>query len=264
MAGIGKMPETIMSRAVVLTMRRKTPGESAENLRHANGEAFRMVKRQLARWAEDIGEHFGKYRPDMGGLSNRTADNWEPLFALADLAGGHWPKLARQAAHHLSGEDTESLSLNEELLLNIRDAFEAAKTDILFSQELLERLCEDEEGNWATYNRGKPLTLRQLSRRLDEFKIKPRSVRKGFDTKKGYRLEWFSDTFTRYLSGTPSTSVTATQINKINRLDGFQSVTQENSVTDKNNGNSLIKKDCDGVTDKNPLLGRDGKEREAF
>ena len=35
-------------------------------------------------------------------LTNRAADIWEPLLALADLAGGHWPQLARQAAEALT------------------------------------------------------------------------------------------------------------------------------------------------------------------
>jgi uncharacterized protein DUF3631 len=36
-------------------------------------------------------------------LHDRAQDNWEPLIAIADLAGGGWPKLARDAASALSG-----------------------------------------------------------------------------------------------------------------------------------------------------------------
>ena len=32
------------------------------------------------------------------GVEDRDADVWEPLLAVADLAGGHWPNTARVAA----------------------------------------------------------------------------------------------------------------------------------------------------------------------
>jgi hypothetical protein len=37
-------------------------------------------------------------------LNDRAADNWEPLFAIADLAGDEWPRLARTAAVKLSAD----------------------------------------------------------------------------------------------------------------------------------------------------------------
>jgi len=33
-----------------------------------------------------------------GGLSDRACDNWRPLLAIADAAGGDWPERARRAA----------------------------------------------------------------------------------------------------------------------------------------------------------------------
>jgi hypothetical protein len=37
------------------------------------------------------------------GLNDRACDNWSPLLAIADLAGGEWPQRARAAALDLSG-----------------------------------------------------------------------------------------------------------------------------------------------------------------
>jgi hypothetical protein len=39
------------------------------------------------------------------GLGNRPAALWEPLFAIADAAGGPWPALARQACVDLESPD---------------------------------------------------------------------------------------------------------------------------------------------------------------
>jgi len=35
---------------------------------------------------------------------NRNADNWEPLVAIADLAGGDWPTIARELAEENARE----------------------------------------------------------------------------------------------------------------------------------------------------------------
>ena len=41
-------------------------------------------------------------------LNDRAGDIWEPLLTLADLAGGPWPELARQAAAHLTANAQEN------------------------------------------------------------------------------------------------------------------------------------------------------------
>jgi hypothetical protein len=33
-------------------------------------------------------------------LQNQAADNWRPLIAIADAAGGEWPSRVRQIAEH--------------------------------------------------------------------------------------------------------------------------------------------------------------------
>ena len=210
LAGIGNLPETIMSRAVILNMIRKAAGEFVENLRRADLSAFLRVKCQFARWADDCGLSFQTANPDMGNMSNRTADNWEPLFALADLAGGEWPMFARHAASKLNGDEEESLSVNEELLTDIRTIFDRKRTDRIDSSHLILALCEDEEAPWLTYNykTGKPITQRQLSKRLSEFGIKPKNIKIGGRVLKGYQLEDFSDTFHRYLEKKGSQSAT--------------------------------------------------------
>lgn len=209
MAGIGNMPETIMSRAIVLTMRRKTKNERADNLRHCDHAAFIDVKRRLARWADDNGATFADMRPALDGLHNRTADNWEPLLALADLAGGDWPKRARHAAIKLTGSDEEAPSLNQELLGDIRAVFDRLKVERVHSADLLAELCSDEESAWATYNRGKPVSARQLSKRLAEFGIAPKQIKIKFENRNGYELAQFADAFTRYLASPTDLSSTA-------------------------------------------------------
>jgi Protein of unknown function (DUF3631) len=42
------------------------------------------------------------------GLNDRAEDCWSPLFAIADIAGGNWPDLARKAALALSADTDDS------------------------------------------------------------------------------------------------------------------------------------------------------------
>jgi len=48
---------------------------------------------------------------DSGGLNDRAGDIWEPLLALADLAGGDWPGKARQAAVALNAAHRRAVQL---------------------------------------------------------------------------------------------------------------------------------------------------------
>src|SRR5262249_18985426 len=100
-------------------MRRRAPDETIEAFRrrvHApQGEA---LCRRRAGWAATILDEATKARPDMpAGVEDRNADMWEPLLAVADIAGGSWPGRARAAAVALVAVAREvEPSLNVRLL----------------------------------------------------------------------------------------------------------------------------------------------------
>jgi putative DNA primase/helicase len=99
LAGIGSLPDTIMDRAIPLRLRRKMVYERSEALRHDDKAGFKRLARQFARWAADNAQAVAHARLDpLAGLNSRAQDNWEPLLAIADAAGGDWPMRARRAA----------------------------------------------------------------------------------------------------------------------------------------------------------------------
>ena len=66
---------------------------------------------------------------------------------------------------------------------------------------LIVALENEVESPWATYNRGKPITPRQLSKLLSAYSISSKTVRFGHsNTLKGYDLSQFTDAFARYLA----------------------------------------------------------------
>jgi putative DNA primase/helicase len=209
LAGIGHLSDTIMDRAITLELRRKLPHENIQRLRHAEVNLFKTLSSKLARFAQDYAERIQEAKPDLpDSLNDRAQDNWEPLFAIADVAGGEWPKRSRMAAMLISGEHEQSQSIGVELLQDIQEIFETQRTDRVSSSELIRLLCTDEEKPWATYNRGISIRPRQIATRLKEFGILSHTIRLGFTTAKGYLKSQFIDAFARYLNQNKRNNVT--------------------------------------------------------
>ena len=194
------LPDATMSRGIVLNLRRKLPHEQVERLRHADPDLFEEITSKLARFAEDYGDQVRRARPHLpDALSDRDQDNWEGLLAIAECAGPDWVQRATAAALKLSDSNADSSSIGNELLADIRLVFVHEQVGKITTKNLIYALCEDEEKRWATYNHGKPITPRQLANLLAPYVIKPKTVRFGDNTPKGYDIYQFEDAFARYL-----------------------------------------------------------------
>jgi hypothetical protein len=137
----------------------------------------------------------------MCSLVNRTADNWRPLFAIADLAGGTWPERARNAARALS-HAVESDSLFEETLAAIREMI--GRRDEITSKEIIDRLVKIEDGPWAEWGKDhKPITQNALARLLKPHKVFPSDIGPEWMRRKGYRRSQFEQLFEAYLKAPP-------------------------------------------------------------
>lgn len=201
LCGIGKIADTLADRSIPLRLRRKLTGERTVKIRHADPSAFAELVSKLARFSIDHREAVRTARPpEVEELNDRANDCWEPLLAVAEVAGGDWPRIARSAAMSLHGQEEEAPSTGADLLASIRDVFDGKRANSLATATLLEALAEDEEAPWAEWNRGKPLTAHQLAKRLSEFDIRPTTIRIGLRTPKGYKRGQFEEAFGRYLS----------------------------------------------------------------
>ena len=56
-----------------------------------------------------------------------------------------------------------------------------------------------EDRPWADYTHGHPITPSHLAKLLEGLGIKPKQIRHGADTRKGYLRSDFTDAFCRYL-----------------------------------------------------------------
>lgn len=210
------LPDATMSRAIIIALGRKLAGESCERLRHADPDYFRELRSKFARFAQDYADQIQRARPKLPpALSDRQQDNWEPLFTIAECAGPEWLEPCTSAALELCRSTDMPDSSGTSLLGDIRDVFEREKCQKLSSADLVKALVNDEEAGWATYNRGKPITARQVAGLLRPYGITPKTVRLGpFDTPKGYDRAQFDDSFMRYLApaDSPESDVADTPI----------------------------------------------------
>jgi hypothetical protein len=210
LAGLGGLPDTLLSRSVVIRMRRRAPTERVDQFRrreHA-GQGHELRDR-LADWALGVQDKVKGAWPDMpDGVEDRDADVWEALLAVADAAGGHWPDTARTAAVTLVTESKDSTpSLGVLLLHDLRDAIAVA--DVMFTEDILIALNKIEESPWGAIRKGEPLDARGLALRLRQYGIKSTTVRIGSAVAKGYRVEDLFDAWHRYLPPLPLSQRTA-------------------------------------------------------
>jgi len=210
-AGIGDLPDTLLSRSVVIRMKRRSPAERVEPFRHRqHAPEGHEIGDRLAEWAEGVAAEMTGAWPDMpDGVEDRNADVWEALLAVADAAGGDWPDRARVAAVALVADSLAGTpSLGVRLLADLRDVFKADGNVAATTDALLTKLRGVEEGPWDDL-RGKPLDARGLARRLRPYEIKPKVLRVGDSTPRGYDPADFHDAWSRYLGPPAQGSATS-------------------------------------------------------
>jgi hypothetical protein len=205
LAGLGNLPDTILTRSIIIGMRRRAPNEAVEPYRRRQcapeGEALRN---RLAAWAAVVAGRITV--PDMPvEIVDRNADCWEPLIATADAAGGHWPDTVRVTAVKLVMVSREEREGSEGILLLGDMRTVLGNDDAKFTSAILDALCKLDESPWNDINnKGKALTDRELAVRLRAYSIKPKLVRIGANVARGYRREDFAEAWRRYLAPLPT------------------------------------------------------------
>jgi hypothetical protein len=153
-AGIGNsLSDTTASRTIPIRLRRKEKTDSVERFRSRKLLPLTgALRSNLEEWAPVAREELEAVEPECPeGLTDRQEDIWEPLFAIADMAGGDWPKRAREAAVSLydDARKQETVSKGVLALRHIYEAFEAERVDKLATWKLLNLLADREDGPWA-------------------------------------------------------------------------------------------------------------------
>jgi hypothetical protein len=257
-AGIGKhLPSTVVDRSITIELRRRVRAESVEKFRlrrvRPEGDDLRAA---VESWGAENVERLSELVPDVpDAIDDRAQDIWEPLLAVADVAGAPWPECGRRAAVVLSGgrsdEDAEDGSIGIALLRDVRPAFR--NEDRLHTDELLRRLTSEEfsESPWSTWHHGAPLTARALAKILRGYRIKSRQVKVFGVNRNGYYRDAFEDTWKRYLPVTDTASSTdSTTLNSQGENGDSASSTEPVGRGSGNAENAAAIRPVDPVDDK--------------
>ena len=206
LAGLGWLPDTILTRSVIIRMRRRHTDEVVEPFRRrVHSVQGERVRDEIETWAATQPKEV--VWPELPSeIQDRNADVWEPLIAVADMAGGKWPAMARAAAVALVAASREvEPSLNIRLLTDTRTVF--ADHDAMSSKAIVAALQEMDETPWKDL-KGKSLDASGLAKRLRQFDIKSKNIRTGAGIAKGYSRADFADAWSRYLPPSPHNSAT--------------------------------------------------------
>lgn len=202
MAGLGTLPDTILTRSIIIRMRRRAPGEIIEPYRRRKHAAMGYdLRDRLTSWARDCRLHLtdAELPPE---ITDRPADVWESLFAIAEACQGNWPTRVREAALAFVTDSRDvSASLGVRLLSDIRTVF--GDHDVMFTRDLVRALNELDEAPWGNL-KGSELDARGLAHRLKPYGISRADVYDGTDKGKGYERKDFLDAWNRYLPDAPA------------------------------------------------------------
>jgi putative DNA primase/helicase len=214
LAGIGQLTGTLHDRSIVVPLMKAEAGDKLARFDDHHIEIETELCRKLARWTADNFAAIKSCEPAMPPAAfNRLGDNWRPLFAIAQIAGGDWPRLALESFNHLAtvrtppphpiplpvqssefNSSTVQSSNGSQLISVIRHIFAGSGVDRLSSTQLAEALTAQQPSNPAIgqsngQSRFTPVTL---SRQLRQFGIKPKVLRFGDHLAKGYELSDFA------------------------------------------------------------------------
>jgi hypothetical protein len=204
LAGIGDLPDTIVDRSVLVSMKRRAPHEQVEPFRRRKVEPQAAHLRDaLEAWAFQHEADLSDLLDDLelpAGIEDRAADVWEPLIAIGTLAGSPWAERVNAAAAALNGARQErDSSLGVQLLRDIRDVFDRLDADRIASADLARELADIEGAPWAEL-RGVAIDANGVAKRLRPYDVRP-AVHWFEDTsKRGYLRADFYDAWQRYLS----------------------------------------------------------------
>lgn len=253
LAGIGRPWDTVESRSIPIRMERASRKERQALQKIRSGRIcaeLQPLRMMLRRWVSDVREVLQEADPIVPeSLSARQADMWRTLLPIADAAGGKWPELARKHAVTLHGGAGDETDRGLLLLEDVHDLFARAAASKgcavtqLPSARIVAELEKMEHRPWPEHHAGKPISVRAVARLLARFEVKPKLLREGKDTYRGYELAHLEPVFQKYLTTSPEGSGAELSVTTV--------------TYSPDGGESTSSTGCNGVTDNHAALAPD-------
>jgi len=200
-----QMEPTTASRFIWCKVWAKLEGEEVEDFDGRDCEAFEQLRRKFTRWAADNAAALKTIKPTYPPrFNNRLQKNWRLLLAIAELAGGEWPKRARHAAVILTDRRAIEPSDGVRLLVSLDPLITEAIAEgrnWLTSEEIVTGLKANPDAEWREYRGKSPITERQIAWLLRQYDVYPGSIHpqgRANRCVRGYRLDQFNEPTRRF------------------------------------------------------------------
>jgi hypothetical protein len=242
LAGIGNsLPDTIRDRSILIWLKRRAENEDVYKFRLREVVPIsERLKERVEQWATANTDRLKGIEPIViDEISDRAFDGWEPLLAIAELAGPEWLAKANKAARllsHATGTDNESNGVR--LLRDIRGVFQSLSVNQISTVDLLSNLSRLQESPWGSHD-GKPMSPRALARILKPFEIGSRQLWENNENKHGYVQREFADAWRRYLRDHGESARTARNA-RASALESAAQVTLENEESSEREAGNLF------------------------
>jgi len=204
------LPDTVADRSIRILLKKRTTQERAAartdprqhfRKRLVQPDADRITQR-LEAWSSttSVIDALIEARPTMPtGLHDRAEEVLEPLFAIAELAGGAWLAHLHRATPSLMAQASDD-DISVLLLWDIHEVLaDLDCIDFIRTSDLVNHLNRMDDKPWPTCGkRGEPLTAHRLARMLKDFEVFPAPNAAG--QTRGYHWDSFEDAWSRYPS----------------------------------------------------------------
>lgn len=191
LAGIhnGFMPDTIISRTIPVTLRRKRSNiKKLPYYAALVGNRAEAILNEIEEWSEAFSDDIRDFGlVSIPGLNDRESEILWPLLAIANLFGNEVTNTVIGVARDNINEYKDNLAAQDKtlsLFKSIAEAFYLLDTTKIHTAELLDYLEMD-----------KTKGAKDLASLLDPYGIDSVSVRRGTKVAKGYKLDQFAPEF---------------------------------------------------------------------
>jgi len=199
-AGIGKQDDTLTSRSIVISLRRKLVSETVNPIRFNMFQEYEFVRESLVAWAanfEPISEK--EMEPFLKANTDRGIDNWLALGIIAKRINREWVERVQAALDTIEVRQSDGLqSAGVQLLSDVRDVVSESSRPEWSSTDLYNAVVYNEETDWSVFNHGRPITKKKFTQMLGDFGIKP-TKRSNANV---FYVADLEDAFERYLTHT--------------------------------------------------------------
>jgi hypothetical protein len=199
---IGRMPDSMMDRSIPIPMKRKTKADTVARIRETPKSVFEELQSKIVRFVNDNATAIRGLVPSLpSGLNDRAEDCWLPMLALADVAGGAWPDLARKAALALSADTDDSDTFITKLLRALKEDFEEQgethANGFQLTTDICDHLNQDTEAPWA--NLKNQMTPELLAKNLSRYPVKSDRITLNNQKVRGFHWKKLKPVFDGYL-----------------------------------------------------------------